>query len=139
MPFESLSRCEPFVNAFFGLFCIVAFFLAGHVRSMAAQSPPTTALDFELRHQEARRFLLTNDFAEALVRYEKLTRQYPNIAALWLEYGNAAVRLRKMERAITAWNRALTLSPQNAELISLIGHQYQGVRLPSRARDCFVQ
>jgi Tfp pilus assembly protein PilF len=101
--------------------------------------PTMTTLDFQLKHEEARQFLLTNDFAQALVRYEKLTRQYPNVPALWLEYGNAAARLRKTERATSAWNQALKLSPQNAELISLIGHQYQGLRLPERARACFAQ
>src|SRR5438270_7114886 len=110
-PSRSVGSCQWFVNTSFGFFYVVAFFVRVHVRLMAGPSPPTTTLEFQLRHEEARQFLLTNDFAEALVRYEKLTRQYPSIAALWLEYGNAAARLRKTERATTAWSRAIKLSP----------------------------
>src|SRR5256885_8207643 len=34
-------------------------------------------------HNEAREFLLANDFAQALPRYEKLTKQYPRAAVIW--------------------------------------------------------
>ena len=96
-------------------------------------------VDFKKKHQEARDLLLANDFARALPLYEKLTRQFPTQAVLWTEYGNAASRLRKMEIADRAWAQALKLAPQNAELIGLIGHQYQGLRQPLKARECFAR
>src|SRR6266852_3231497 len=98
-----------------------------------------TPVDFQKKHNEARQFLLSNDFAQALPRYEKLTKQYPRAAVIWAEYGNAASRLREVKLADRAWQRALELAPGNAEVVSMIGHQYQAVRLPEKARACFTQ
>src|SRR6266446_10847194 len=98
-----------------------------------------TPVDFEKKHNEARQFLLSNEFAQALPRYEKLTKQYPRTAVIWAEYGNAASRLREVKLADRAWQRALELAPGNAEVVSMIGHQYQAVRLPEKARACFTQ
>src|SRR5437016_13010412 len=98
-----------------------------------------TAVDFGEKHNEARQFLLSNDFAGALPRYEKLTKQYPRAAVIWAEYGNAASRLREVGLADRAWQKALELTPNNAEVVGMIGHQYQGLRLPEKARACFSQ
>ena len=95
--------------------------------------------DLQRKHSEARELLLANDFAEALPRYEKLTRQYPGAAVLWAEYGNAASRLRQVDLADRAWQKALELTPNNSEVVGMIGHQYQGLRLPEKARACFAQ
>jgi hypothetical protein len=38
-----------------------------------------------------------------------------------------------------AWQKALELDPRNSDLVGLIGHQYQGIRRPERARACFAQ
>jgi tetratricopeptide (TPR) repeat protein len=95
--------------------------------------------DVQQQLREARDFLLANDFARALPRYEKLTRQCPGAAVIWFEYGNAAARLRQAGVADRAWRRALELDPRNAELIGMIGHQYQGSRRPELARACFAQ
>jgi tetratricopeptide (TPR) repeat protein len=101
------------------------------------QSIPTVEL--QRRLHEARQLLLSQHFAEALVRYAHLTRQCPGEAILWFEYGNAASSLHDRELADQAWRKALELAPVNAELIGLIGHQYQGARNPERARDCFAR
>lgn len=90
-------------------------------------------------HDEARELLLTGNFAEALPRYQKLTQQYPGAAVFWTEYGNTACRLREFQLADRAWGRALELAPRNAELVGLIGHQYQASRQPEKARQCFAQ
>src|SRR5436190_23392046 len=98
-----------------------------------------TPADFQKKHSEARHLLLGNDFAQALLRYEKLTRQYPGAAVIWAEYGNAASRLRDFKLADLAWRKALELAPRNSEVVSMIGHQYQAIRLPDRAHACFHQ
>jgi tetratricopeptide (TPR) repeat protein len=95
--------------------------------------------DFQRKLNEARELLLANDFARALPVYETLTRQYPGAAVAWAEYGNAASRLHKMALADRAWTKAVELEPRNAEVVSMIGHQYQAVRLPEKARACFAQ
>jgi tetratricopeptide (TPR) repeat protein len=95
--------------------------------------------DLQRRVEEARGFLLASDFAQALPRYAKLTRQCPGAASLWFEYGNAAVKMRDFDLADRAWRKALELEPRNAELIGMVGHQYQAARLSERAAACFAQ
>ena len=98
-----------------------------------------TPIDFKKKHNEARAFLLSNDFAQALPRYEKLSRQRPGLSVIWFEYGNAASRMREADLADRAWRKAVELDPRNAELVGMIGHQYQGSRQPEKARNCFAR
>jgi len=98
-----------------------------------------TPAELQKKHNEAREFLLAQNFAQALPRYEKLTRLCPGAAVLWAEYGNTASRLRAIGLADRAWRRALELAPHNAELAGMIGHQYQASRLPDQARTAFKQ
>ena len=97
-----------------------------------------TSSGFDRELNEARQELLAHNFARALPRYERLTRRYPGVSVIWFEYGNAASSLRELDRADRAWRRAIELAPENAELVSLIGHQYLALRQPERARECFV-
>jgi len=98
-----------------------------------------SAVEAQLRLNEAREFMLANDAVRALPIYEKLSRQCPRAAVVWYEYGNAAAKLRKLDTADRAWQTALGLDPRNAELAGMAGHQYQAVRRPDRARVCFTQ
>src|SRR5262245_2145519 len=98
-----------------------------------------TPAQFESQLQQARQLLLSQQFSQALPRYEKLTRSCPGAAAVWFEYGNAAARLRQPALAERAWRKASELQPRNAELIGLIGHQYQAMRRPEQARAYFAQ
>jgi Tfp pilus assembly protein PilF len=101
--------------------------------------PCMTPADLQHKLNEARQFLLAHEFGRALPQYEKLTRQWPGDAVLWAEYGNAASGAGQVELADRAWQRALGLAPRNAELIGMIGHQYQGMRRPEKASACFTQ
>ncbi len=98
-----------------------------------------TSADFQHKLNEARQFLLAHEFGRALAQYEKLTRQWPGEAVLWAEYGNAASGAGQMDLADRNWQRALGLAPGNAELVGMIGHQYQGMRWPEKALACFAQ
>lgn len=89
--------------------------------------------------KDARQLLLSQNFSQALSTYAQLVRQCPGAGVIWFEYGNAASRLRQRELADRAWQKAMELEPQNAELIGLIGHQYQGLRRPDLARACFAR
>jgi tetratricopeptide (TPR) repeat protein len=93
--------------------------------------------DLQPRLDKARQFLLSNRFSEALPLYQRLLQQRPSDAILWFEYGNAASGLHQRDLADRAWTRALELAPVNSELTGLIGHQYQSLRQPDRARACF--
>jgi tetratricopeptide (TPR) repeat protein len=98
-----------------------------------------TATDFQWRLTEARELLVSKRFAKALSHYEKLLKQSPGDAVIWFEYGNTASGLRQFPLADRAWQKAMSLAPRNAELLGLVGHQYQGLRQPERARACFAQ
>ncbi len=98
-----------------------------------------TPAQLQQRLSEARQLLLAQNFSKALPLYEKLTRDCPDAAVIWFEYGNVASRLRRPEQAEAAWRKALELEPRNAELAGLIGHQYQGLRRPAEARACFAR
>jgi tetratricopeptide (TPR) repeat protein len=98
-----------------------------------------TTADFQYKLGEARQFLLAHEFARALAHYQKLTRAHPAEPVVWAEYGNAAAGAGQVELADQAWQKALGLARGNAELIGMIGHQYQGMRRPEQASACFAQ
>jgi tetratricopeptide (TPR) repeat protein len=87
----------------------------------------------------ARELLLARDTGRALALYQKLTRQCPGTAVVWYECGNAAFKSRQMDLADRAWSKAIELEPRNAELIGMVGHQYEASRRPEKARACFIR
>lgn len=95
--------------------------------------------DFQYLLERAREPAASGDHGRALVLYEKLTHQYGGMAAVWYEYGNAALGARQADLAERAWRKAIELDPRNAELIGMIGHQFQALRRTERARECFIQ
>ena len=101
--------------------------------------PGMTPANLEHKLDQARQLLLAHEFGRALPQYERLTRQWPGEAVLWAEYGNAASGAGQFDLADRTWQRALGLAPRNADLIGMIGHQYQGIRWPEKARACFAR
>ncbi len=95
--------------------------------------------DIQQRLNKARQLLLSNQFTQALPLYQRLVKQRTADPVLWFEFGNAASGVNQPDLAEQAWNRAMELAPQNAELIGLIGHQYQSLRKPERAQACFAR
>ncbi len=93
--------------------------------------------NFQTLHEKARERLVAGDHERALPLYEKLTRQFPGMAVAWYEYGSAAAKSLQRPLADRAWRKAVELEPRNAELIGMIGHQYQALRLSGRAEECF--
>lgn len=83
---------------------------------------------------KARRLLECYDFSQALPAYEKLTRQFPRRARIWVEYGAAAAGAGQLELADRAWAKALELEPGSSENLLQIGHQYKSLRQPEKAR-----
>ena len=86
---------------------------------------------------EARELLNNGKFSQAVPAYEKLTRQFPHKARIWLGYGAAAAGAGQLDLADRAWNKAEELEPRNSEILLQIGHQYQALRLPEKARAWF--
>jgi tetratricopeptide (TPR) repeat protein len=88
---------------------------------------------------EARALAHAGNFSQAVLAYEKLTRQSPHRAPLWFEYGCAAGCNGQMDLAERAWRRAVELEPANAGLKLQIGHQFQNLRQAEKARAYFEQ
>ena len=86
---------------------------------------------------KARRLLESYDFSQALAAYEKLARQFPRKARIWVEYGAAAAGAGQLDMADQAWAKALELEPGSSENLLQIGHQYKGLRQPEKARTWY--
>ncbi len=98
-----------------------------------------TPEDFYRKLREARQLLQEHKFALALPRFEKLVRQSPRDAVIWMEYGNAASGLREFDLAEWAWRKAMEMQPDRGDLVALIGRQYEVLRQPEKAEACFVR
>jgi Flp pilus assembly protein TadD len=92
---------------------------------------------FNKKLDEAHGLLRSRNFSQALLVYEKLTRQWPRKAELWLEYGLAAGSAGQLDLADRAWNKAAEVEPRNGEIMLKIGHACQVLRRPDKARAFF--
>ena len=99
----------------------------------------TASPGFPKRLDDARNLLLSHRYDQALTAYSRLAREFPTVATVWFECGNAAAGAHEWGKADAAWNRAMDLASGNSELIALIGHQYQGMRQPEKAKGCFLR
>src|SRR5580704_13907472 len=91
----------------------------------------------EKRLNEARQFLQQYNFSQAVQAYDKLTQQFPHKAGIWFEYGCAAGGAGLLDLVERTWRKALELEPNNSELLLQMGHRYQALRLPEKARSAF--
>ncbi len=89
------------------------------------------------RWQKAQEQLLSGRPGPALAGYRDLVRRHPGIPALWFELGNAASGELDFTLANQAYRQALELSPRDAALLGMIGHQYQSLRQLDDARSCY--
>ena len=93
----------------------------------------------ETKLQEARELASEENFAEALPRFEELTRLCPGSAMVWLEYAAVASHVRQGAAAERARSKARELASNNPKLLLQLGHQYQAARQPAQARACYEQ
>ncbi|HEX4121830.1 MAG TPA: tetratricopeptide repeat protein, partial [Verrucomicrobiae bacterium] len=91
------------------------------------------------RLNEARGFMQRRNYSQAILAYERLSRQYPHRIEIWFEYGCAAGGDGQMELADRAWRKAMELAPKNAQLMLQIGHQNRNLRRLAQARASFEQ
>ena len=89
------------------------------------------------RWQKAQQQLLGGQHGPALATYRDLARRYPAVPELWFELGNAASGELDFGLANHAYKRVLELSPNNANLLVMVGRQYQGLRQLDDARAAF--
>jgi tetratricopeptide (TPR) repeat protein len=91
----------------------------------------------EKKLNEARQLLQQYNFSQAVPAYEKLTQHFPHKAWIWFEYGCAAGGAGQLDLVERAWRKALELEPNSIELPLQMGHRYQGLRQPEKARAAF--
>lgn len=86
---------------------------------------------------KAQKYLLGGQRRLALDSYQKLTGRFPAVPELWYELGNAAMAELDFGLANQAYRRAIDLAPNNADLLGMLGRQYQGLRQLEDARACY--
>ena len=89
------------------------------------------------RWQKAQQQLLGGQPGPALAAYRDLARRYPAVPELWFELGNAAAGELDFALASQAYRRVVELAPNNANLLVMVGRQYQGLRQLDQARAAF--
>jgi Flp pilus assembly protein TadD len=89
------------------------------------------------RWQKAQQQLLGGQHGLALAAYRDLAKRYAAVPELWFELGNAASGELDFALANQACRRVLELAPTNANLLVMIGRQYQGLRQLDDARVSF--
>ncbi len=89
------------------------------------------------RWKHAQQQLLGGQTGPALAAYHDLARKYPSVPELWFELGNAAVGELDFSLANRAYQRVLQLASANANLLVMVGRQYQGLRQLDDARAAF--
>ena len=101
--------------------------------------PPISPSSVQSLLDQARHCLLSRDYPRALAVYESLVHSRQNDSVLWFEYGNAASGARKYDLADRAWTKARKLGAHREDILTLIGHQYIGLRQPDKAQACLRQ
>jgi tetratricopeptide (TPR) repeat protein len=89
--------------------------------------------------QAAQQHLIHGRHAAALNGYRNLVKQFPEVAALWMELGLAATGELDFALARQASRRAAELAGADSNLLVSIGQQYHRLRRLQEASACFTQ
>ncbi len=87
--------------------------------------------------KEARRLREECNFSDAVSVYDNLTRQHRCNAWVWYEYCLAAAGSQQLDLLDYASRKASELEPDNSDLLLQIGHVYNSLRLPQKAKTLF--
>ena len=77
------------------------------------------------------------EWIKATLAFKKLTRAAPGLAPAWMGYGRCALMRGEMSVAEGAWQTARNLEPKNINLLLELGHLFEGLRQPEKAREHF--
>ncbi len=80
-----------------------------------------------------------HSFNLSVSAFAKANREKARDAWFWFRYGSAAGDAGNRDFLERAWRKARELEPNNGELLLQMGHQYQSMRLPSRAKALFEE
>ncbi len=75
--------------------------------------------------------------AAQIFELEKRTSESPDDVAAWIDLGNLYFDTGNYEKAITAYNKALELKPNNANVITDLGVMYRRSGQPNKAIESF--
>ena len=74
---------------------------------------------------------------EVVERAEVLTKQYPKVFVIWNLLGAGATKLGKLDQAIGAFKKAITLNPQHHEAYNNLGNAFSSQRKLDEAIEAF--
>lgn len=78
----------------------------------------------EIAYQTAQQFLAAGNYDEAISHLKTATNLKPDYLEAWSDLGKTLTKLKDYQGGITAFERALALSPANQPLIASIAYNY---------------
>ncbi|MCP4195420.1 MAG: tetratricopeptide repeat protein [Planctomycetaceae bacterium] len=76
-------------------------------------------------------------FPDAALHFEKVIELDPNDAATHVELANTYARLQQLDSAADAYQNALTVNPQDVDVLGVLGSVRMAQNRPVEAIDCF--
>ena len=115
-----LERCLELAPSFHAARHNLAMVLYRQAKSEAALHEIEHLLRIEPRNPSYRNLkaaVLANlgDFSESIEVYEAVLREYPDQAKVWMSYGHALKTARRYDDSVTAYRRAIALTPSLGE------------------------
>ncbi len=89
---------------------------------LRSNQPKGNAKDPESAVKELIELYNKGNLKEVVERAEVLTKQFPKVFVIWNVLGAAATKLGKLDQAISAFKKAITLNPQHHEAYNNMGN-----------------
>ncbi len=98
-----------------------------------SQTMPPPGRSFELRVEAARAAFHEGRLADALQLFSELTREFPFNPLPHADLGMTLRRMGRTEAAVTSYNRALALAPDDPRVMSILGNALRSLDRPADA------
>ena len=116
---------------------LVAGFLGGVVFGVYKSGTGTSVQESMLSQPAEEEQGASVESAAQIFELEKRTSESPDDVAAWIDLGNLYFDTGNYEKAITAYNKALELNPNNANVMNDLGVMYRRTGQPKKAIEAF--
>lgn len=110
-----------------GLGCLIVGFIAGIVFSIYKTPAGGGAPQYTGTESQAQPGKLTAEQTQYLMQLELEVQKHPENSEAWINIGHLYFDSDQAEKAITAYNKALALAPNNADVLTDLGVMYRRV------------
>ncbi len=122
-----------------GLGCLIIGFLSGIVFSIYKAPAGGGAVKVATGQPEAQAGKLTAEQTRHLLQLELEVQKNPKNTEAWTNLGHLYFDSDQADKAITAYNKSLTLAPNNPDVLTDLGVMYRRVGNPQQAIASFDQ